>query len=118
MLIVTIAITSSNNPKSGEDCGERKWAGRTWESLVGYTLGDLLRHLERKFLPGMSFDNYGRNGWEVDHIIPRSAFNYNSAEDIDFKRCWALENLQPIWRKDNQRKGAKLSEPFQPSLAI
>ncbi len=56
-------------------------AGRTWESLAGYSLYDLLRHLESKFLPGMSFDNYGRGGWEVDHIIPRSAFNYNSAED-------------------------------------
>jgi hypothetical protein len=93
-------------------------AGRQWETLVGYTVADLMRHLEARFLPGMTWDNYGRNGWHIDHIIPRSAFNYETPDDIDFKRCWALENLQPLWEFDNISKGAKLEQPFQPSLAI
>ena len=93
-------------------------AGRSWESLVGYTADELMRHLEKQFLPGMDWTNYGRGGWHIDHIIPRSAFNYETTDDIDFKRCWALENLQPLWEIDNISKGAKLSAPFQPSLAL
>ena len=93
-------------------------ARRSWEDLVGYTRTELMAHLESLFEPGMSWGNYGRNGWHIDHIIPRSAFNYETPDDIDFKRCWALDNLQPLWEFDNISKGAKLDKPFQPSLAI
>ncbi len=93
-------------------------AGRSWEKLVGYSVKDLMAHLESNFLPGMSWQNYGQNGWHIDHIIPRSVFNYEEPEDIDFKRCWALDNMQPLWWRDNLSKGAKLTAPFQPSLAM
>lgn len=93
-------------------------SGRHWEDLVGYTISELTAHLESLFSPGMSWENYGREGWEVDHKIPRSVFNYKTPDDIDFKRCWALENLQPLWASDNRSKSAKLDAPFQPSLAI
>lgn len=93
-------------------------AGRKWESLVGYTLDRLMAHLEKKFLPGMSWDNYGFYGWHIDHKIPKVKFNYTAAEHIDFKRCWALKNLQPLWAPDNLSKWAKLEKEFQPSLAI
>jgi hypothetical protein len=33
----------------------------------------------------------------IDHIIPRSHFEYESEEDEQFKQCWALSNLQPRW---------------------
>ncbi|WP_242221636.1 HNH endonuclease signature motif containing protein [Shinella zoogloeoides] len=92
--------------------------GRSWETLVGYSLEALKIHLEQRFQRGMSWENYGRGGWHIDHIIPRSAFNYQTPQDIDFKRCWALENLQPLWEFDNISKGAKLDGPFQPSLAL
>jgi hypothetical protein len=92
--------------------------GRSWESLVGYTLDELMAHLEARFLPGMSWANYGRHGWHIDHVIPKAAFNYESPEHHDFKRAWALSNLQPLWAKDNIVKSAKLSKPFQPSLAF
>lgn len=88
------------------------------EKLVGYTLDDLMIHLEKKFLPGMTWENYGRGGWNIDHIIPKSVFNYESTGDVDFKHCWSLKNLQPLWESDNMSKGAKLEKPFQPSLAL
>lgn len=78
--------------------------GRRWEVLVGYTLSDLRCHLEARFSEGMTWDNYGE--WEIDHIRPRSSFSFVSAEDEDFKKCWALDNLQPLWRSDNRRKWA------------
>ncbi len=75
---------------------------RSWESLVGYSVVDLMAHLEKQFKPGMSWDNYGK--WEIDHIFPRSHFHYNSCQDDQFKRCWSLSNLQPLWKIENIRK--------------
>lgn len=88
--------------------------GFHWEDLVGFSLDDLIQHLEKQFTNGMTWDNYGE--WEIDHIIPVSAFNFSSADDYDFKMCWALNNLQPLWRKANAHKGSKVIRGFQPSL--
>lgn len=79
--------------------------GRSWQDLVGYTLADLMRHLERQFLPGMTWDN--RSEWHIDHIIPVSSFSFTSAEDPEFKACWALTNLRPLWGAENIRKNNK-----------
>jgi hypothetical protein len=91
-------------------------AGRHWEDLVGYTVDQLKEHLEKQFLPSMTWENYGK--WHIDHRIPISAFNFETPEDIDFKQCWALRNLRPLWAKDNLKKRTKLEKPFQPSLLI
>lgn len=91
--------------------------GRTWESLAGYTIEQLKVHLEKQFSPGMSWENYG-SYWHIDHKTPESAFNFETPEDIDFKRCWAMKNLQPLEAKANMIKGAKVERPFQPSLTI
>jgi hypothetical protein len=90
--------------------------GRGWQEIVGYTLEDLSSHLEKLFQPGMTWENYGE--WHIDHIIPKLVFQYESPEHIDFGRCWALSNLQPLWAVDNLKKGAKLTKPFQPSLML
>jgi hypothetical protein len=62
--------------------------------------------------------SWSRAGWHINHVIPISAFNFSSPEDIDFKKCWALKNLRPLWAKDNFSKNARLDKPFQPSLAL
>ena len=90
--------------------------GHSWEDLVGYTTADLKKHLEKKFKKGMSWENYGE--WHIDHIVPVSAFNFTKPEHDDFKRCWALSNLQPLWAGENCSKSASLEKPFQPSLAL
>lgn len=84
---------------------KHKKAGRKWETLVGYTHDDLVRHLERQFVDGMSWDNAGK--WHIDHIIPKSSFKYESAECDEFKACWALTNLRPLWAGENMRKHSK-----------
>lgn len=91
-------------------------AGRSTFDLLGYTAEELKLHLEKLFLPGMTWDNYGE--WHIDHIIPLSAHNYETPDDPDFKRAWALTNLQPLWAFDNISKHAKLEKPFQPSLLL
>ncbi|MEQ1901858.1 MAG: hypothetical protein ABL866_14140 [Devosia sp.] len=79
--------------------------GRTWESLVGYSVRDLAKHLERQFLPGMTWQNMG--DWEIDHIVPRATFSYRSVDDPDFRACWAMNNLRPLWADQNRSKSAK-----------
>ena len=85
-----------------------KKAGRKWQELVGYTITDLLLHLEKQFDDKMTFDNYG-SYWEIDHIRPRSSFKYETTEDIEFKKCWGLENLQPLEAQENRRKGKRMN---------
>ena len=74
---------------------------KKWEEAVGYTLADLKEHLEKQFSAGMSWDNYGKFGWHIDHIRPICTFKFNSIEDKEFKECWSLENLRPLWWRDN-----------------
>ena len=77
-------------------------AGKKWESLVSYTLEDLMARLKCQFKKGMSFDNYGK--WHIDHKKPKSLFNFKTPKDLGFQSCWCLANLQPLWEKDNLSK--------------
>ena len=84
----------------------RKKCKRKWQFIVGYTLQELKNHLESQFTDGMTWDNYG--DWHIDHILPQSFFEFDSMADIEFKMCWRLENLQPLWAFDNISKSNKL----------
>lgn len=92
--------------------------GRHWESLVGYTLGDLIKRLKRTLPKGYTWQDYLQSRLHIDHIIPKSVFNYTKPEHIDFKKAWALSNLQLLPAKENLTKNAKLNKPFQPALKI
>lgn len=76
--------------------------GRSWKVLAGYDCVQLKAHLESKFLPGMSWENYGE--WHIDHIRPVSSFDFSKDVDAAARACWSLENLQPLWASDNLRK--------------
>ena len=82
--------------------GKQGWH---WETLVGYTVIDLMAHLEAKFLPGMSWDN--RREWHIDHIRPLCSFQFQTPDDPQFREAWALANLQPLWAADNLKKGGR-----------
>ena len=90
--------------------------GISWTKLLGYNAKDLMNHLKRLFQPGMTWENYGE--WHIDHKIPRSVFNFSKPEHVDFKRCWALSNLQPMWAAENIKKGTMFNGSFQPSLEL
>lgn len=86
--------------------GKNKKAGERWELAVGYPLDALMAHLERQFLPKMTWTN--RSLWQIDHIVPVTAFVFQSIYDADFKACWAMTNLRPLWKADNMAKSNKL----------
>lgn len=92
--------------------------GSHWEKLVDFTLKQLKTHLEKQFIEGMNWELFFKGKIHIDHKIPVSAHNFTKPEHEDFKRCWSLSNLQPMWAKDNLSKWAKLEKSFQPSLLL
>jgi hypothetical protein len=82
--------------------------GRPTFSLLGYSSEDLKNHLERQFLDGMTWENYGPV-WHIDHILPLASFSYETPDCDGFKAAWAITNLRPLWAKDNIKKGAKVA---------
>jgi len=73
--------------------------------LLCYNIEELMIHLEKQFTEGITWDNYGK--WHVDHKIPMASFNFETTEDREFKLCWCLDNLQPLWGPDNLSKGSR-----------
>lgn len=73
---------------------------------VDWNIDELKIHMEKQFLKGMTWSNYG--DWHIDHILPVKSFPYVSPEEINFKHCWALCNLRPLWASDNCSKQAKI----------
>lgn len=85
--------------------GRRK--SRTTFELLGYSLDDLKAHLLANLHDGMTEADLLAGRIHIDHIRPVSSFDITSEDCQDFKDCWALSNLQPLWAEDNLRKGAK-----------
>lgn len=75
--------------------------GKTNE-LLGYSALDLKEHIEKQFTYGMSWNNWGE--WHIDHIKPVSRFDKSEKMSI----INSLDNLQPLWAKDNLTKSNKL----------
>ncbi|MBA7537362.1 hypothetical protein ES705_29629 [subsurface metagenome] len=92
--------------------------GLGWESLVGYTLNDLLKRLKKTMPVGYTWQDFLNGDLHIDHIIPISVFNFTRPEHIDFKRCWALSNLRLLPAKENLIKHNHLDRPFQLALKI
>lgn len=68
-------------------------------SLIGCSWGQLKQHLEQLFLPGMTWENYGKGGWEIDHIIPCIMFDLTKSKEQE--KCFHFTNLRPLWKSDN-----------------
>lgn len=73
-----------------------KYLGCTWNEFMDY--------IEKQFQPGMSFDNYGFDGWHIDHIVPLAT----AKTEEQVAKLNHYTNIQPLWAKDNLSKGAKI----------
>jgi hypothetical protein len=74
--------------------------------ILKYKPDELISHLEKQFIDGMNWENYGQ--WHVDHIRPISSFKITEIGDDEFMKCWSLGNLQPLWGIDNIKKSNNL----------
>jgi len=91
---------------------------KKWETLVGYTKVDLIKRLKYTLPRGYVWQDFLDGTLHIDHIIPISAFNYDTPKNPDFKHCWALTNLRLLTEKENRIKGNKLEKSFQPALKM
>lgn len=73
---------------------------------LGCSIEDFILHIEGQFQKGMSWNNWGRDGWHLDHIIPLSAFDLTDPKQLKIA-CHYL-NYQPLWAKDNLHKAASV----------
>lgn len=67
----------------------------------------LVAHIEKQFLPGMTWNNHGPV-WHIDHIIPCSVFDLTIKEQREY--CFSLINLRPLWAKENIRKSDSIPD--------
>lgn len=80
---------------------------------LSYTFQDVIKKFDILLHNmGLNYSDYGTK-WEIDHIIPRNLFNYNSIQDKEFKICWSLLNLRPLLIESNRSRpkdGSDISE--------
>jgi len=60
----------------------------------------------------MNWTEFMKGKIHIDHVVPKSHFCYEKPEDPEFKICWGLNNLQPLWDYDNLAKRAKMLEEW------
>ena len=75
-------------------------------NLLGDSIPNVIKYLEKQFKPGMTWQNHGRDGWHIDHIIPCASFDLTDPEQQ--KKCFHYTNLQPLEAIENIKKGAKI----------
>ena len=77
--------------------------------LLGCTVDFAKQWIEAKFQPGMTWNNWSRTGWHVDHLRPIDSFDLTDLAQQ--KQCFHYTNLHPLWAGDNLSKGAKWADP-------
>ena len=85
--------------------------GSTLE-LLGCSAEEFKNYLEARFYERstgekMSWNNYGRDGWHLDHIRPLSSFDLLRPGDVAV--ACHFNNLQPLWQEDNLAKGERVT---------
>lgn len=70
-------------------------------SILGCSWPEFAAHIERQFLPGMTWANRGE--WHIDHIVALAT----AKTEADALALNHFTNLRPMWGLDNIKKGAK-----------
>ena len=81
---VRAAIKYNNSKKS-----------ESTHKLLGCTIEFFKEYIESKFTKGMSWKNYGNNGWHFDHV--RCCHSFNLSDSQQQKICFHYTNYQPLW---------------------
>ena len=74
--------------------------------VLGCSLDFLKVHIEKQFKDGMSWSNWNKWGWHIDHITPLDSFDLSDKEQ--FAKAVHYTNLQPMWATDNWSKGNRI----------
>lgn len=86
-------------------CSKNSNAMNVHLPLIGCPPDRLKGWLEAQFCEGMNWDNFGN--WHLDHVVPCSYFDM--FEPCNQYRCFHYKNYQPVWKRDNEKKGTQLT---------
>ena len=80
-----------------------KKAGHS-EDILDYSINQLKKRLRKTMPKGFIWADFLEGKLDIDHIKPIISFNYNSIDDPEFKKCWALSNLRLLTIHDNRSR--------------
>jgi hypothetical protein len=86
------------------------------ERFLGCTWQEFLEHIEGLFEPGMKWDNWGRESWHIDHIVPLAAFDLSDPAEC-MVACH-YRNHRPLWASRNIGKAATMPAPRSVPAAL
>lgn len=70
---------------------------------LGCSIPEFKEHIEKQFQDGMTWENHGIHTWHLDHIKPLSSFDLTDRSQL--LEAVHYTNIQPLWAKENLRKG-------------
>lgn len=76
--------------------------------LIGCSLAHMRLYIESLFENGMSWDNWSRDGWHLDHIRPCGSFDLQNIQQQ--RLCFNWRNYRPLWGSDNISKNDSYSQ--------
>jgi hypothetical protein len=88
--------------KTGEKTGITKGRpGTKSHEIIGCTSEEFREYVNEQLQDGWTLQNYGE-AWELDHIIPLSAFDLTDFEQL--KKAGHYSNVRPLSILDNKKK--------------
>lgn len=106
--------TAFRHKREGARIGEllrsniaRGGRSRLAERQLGYSISELIRHLERQFTAGMTWPVFMTGAIHIDHIVPLAKFDRSDPQSL--RAAWGLPNLRPMWTSENIAKGARVT---------
>jgi hypothetical protein len=73
--------------------------------ILGCDYETFYNYIESKFTEGMTWNNHGKFGWHLDHIIPLAS----AKTEEELYKLNHYTNFQPLWAEDNWKKSNKIS---------
>ncbi len=83
---------------------KNSWKSGSAVRDLGCSIPEFKTYLESKWAEGMTWKNWSKTGWHIDHIVPLDFFNLQNKEEL-LKACH-YTNLQPMWAEENLSKGS------------
>ena len=73
---------------------------------LGCSIEEFIKYIERQFQVGMTWENWSRTGWHLDHKKPLASFDLTDVAQA--KEACHYTNIQPLWARHNLVKGARV----------
>jgi hypothetical protein len=101
-LVVTVRSRVATALRASRLKGKRVTA-RGALRYLGCSFEDFARHIESQFTDGMSWENFGKSGWHVDHIYPLG--HADLTDPVELLAAFNWRNCRPLWEAENMIKG-------------